>query len=156
MQVIQGDLFLKVGLNSITVNPSSVTRRMSDSLNQKLTQARIDCSDFKNVPPKAEETKEEYKERVKAWAEEQDKLNKDESADAYLKRQFEYRIYDDNMNYMYACVKAIAEMAGQGHKLGEISALDDVPIIQINNFVARVCKVAKVPIEFQEIQVDVE
>lgn len=150
MYVVHGDLYLKIGDNKILVNPSSITRRMSDQLNCKITKARIDNSEFKEVPPKEGETKDEYQERLKEWGKEQSKLRKGESAEEFLTRNFEYRAYKDNWGYLNDIVKAIAEVTNQANKFDEES-LKDTPTVDINNFIFRVCKVAKIPCEIEEV-----
>jgi hypothetical protein len=151
MLVLQGDIYLDAGKGNILVNPGKVTRRQSEAINAKLVEARVKNSDFGKLPPNDDETKDEYNTRFKEWAEKQDAERKDkESAWDVLKRNFEYRIYMDNMNFLFDCVKGIAEVTGQSSKVDE-DRLADIPLYQVNNFVVKVCKVAKVPCEFEEI-----
>jgi hypothetical protein len=151
MLVLQGDIYLDAGKGNILVNPAKITRRQSEAINSKLVEARVKNSDFGKLPPEDGETKDDYNARFKEWAEKQDADRKEsESAWDVLKRNFEYRIYMDNMNFLFDCVKGIAEVTGQGNKVDD-DRLADIPLFQVNNFVVKVCKVAKVPCEFEEI-----
>lgn len=155
MKLITGDLFLEVGPNkSILVDPLRITRRMSDTLNSKLGKCRLKYSVYDKIKPEEGESAKKFKARLKKWAVEQDKLTAKQSAEEFLTEIFESKAYKTNMDFMFDCVVSIAETMGQEAKLPDTEPLMDIPVVEINNFVARVCMAAKVPTEFEEIMVD--
>ena len=141
------DFYLDIGDKKIVINPSNISKREADKLNRKITQARIKNSAYGKLPPKEGETKPEYDKRYAEWAKEQDAKLKDETMEEFTQRMYSSIAYEDNMNYMYDVLCAIAEAYDQGFKVTPEAFLD-VPLGQANNFIVRVLNKAKIPIEF--------
>lgn len=171
------DLYLNVGSQKIVVNPWRITGVMSETLYGKIEDVIMN-SLFKEFPPLAGETREAYNARYAKWVEEKKEAAKkkdeapkkgkktaaepeaaedepeNETLKEFVRRQLNLTKYEDQMNYLYDCVKAIAEtFDNQGHK-ADIKALKDCPLIEVNNFVFKVCKYARVPISLEEITLE--
>lgn len=139
-----GDIYLNVGGKTILIPPFGITPRKSIQLNEKITQARIIASPFSKLPPEQDEKREDWVKRYNEFIAEEEKQKKEESAKAFLERTFDSTAFKDNLDYLFACVEAIAEVFGHKDKVDKES-LQDTPMIAINNFIARVCQKAKVP-----------
>lgn len=142
------DYFIMIQGQRLFVNPMAITVKKSNQLNEKITEARIKNSAYNKLPPKDGESKEAWLERFKEHVKSEDEQKKDESASDYVKRAFDPVAYKDNVNYMYDCLVAIAETFNQPNKVTK-EGFEDTSIVEINNFIARVLKKAKVPTEFE-------
>ncbi len=163
------DIFLNIGTNRLIVNVYSITGNQSKDLNNRLDLAVMN-SLFKDLPPLENESREAYDKRHSAWREaraksareekinppttkkkkaatdevaEAAKVDEEETLLAFIKSSLNLTKYDDQMDYLIDCVKAIAETFGQTNKVNA-AALMNEPLFEINNFVAKVCKYARI------------
>ena len=170
------DVFLNIGSQRLTVSVYSITRSISQTLNSKLDDAIMKTL-FKEFPPLANESREAYdarhkvylesrKEVAKRAKEETDSIPKkgkkaavaeepaeedipNETLRDYVRKQLQLTKYEDQLDYLFDCVISIAETFNQASKV-DVKALDNVPLLEINNFVFKVCKYAKIPIGLSE------
>lgn len=141
------DYFVIIGGVRLSINPHAITPNHSNKLNEKFTEARIKQHMYSKVPPKKDEKKEDWIKRYNDQIKKEEEKLKDELASDFVKRAIGDYGFKDNQDYMYDCLYAIAEVFDQATKVTK-EGFANSSISDMNNFIARVCKKAKVPTEF--------
>jgi len=138
------DYYLNIGGNQLTISPFAITPRKSLDLNEKITTLKIKFSPFGKLPPEDGESKEDYEKRFKEHFAKQDEGKDDETAEQFLERMYKSTQHSDNLDYLYECLLAVAEVFGKSGMVNK-EAFMDLPMVSVNNFVVNVMTKAKVP-----------
>lgn len=173
------DLYLNIGSQKLVVNVMRITGSISETLNSKLDLC-IMRSLFKDLPAEPSESREAYDLRYKKWQEEKKEALKkkeeapaakpkvkkgvaeehiepaaveDESLLSYVRKELGLTKYEDQMTYLEDCVAAIADTFDQSSKFDK-KALKNTSLVEINNFVFRVCKYSRISIGLELITLD--
>lgn len=145
------DLSINVGTRRLPVNPYKITGRHSETLNSKIGEIRAKLTLPKGLDLEPGETREDYEVRYKEWAEARNKEQKSKPLSEILTEAKTLDL-DTTLGFMYDCVNAIAEtFTSQGV---DVELLKDLPVYEVNNYVVRVCRFAKVPVELALIEIE--
>lgn len=152
------DYYLDVAGTKIIISPYTITPRQSMALYEETKRLRIKYSDFGKLPPNDDETREAYNERFKKEMQkkaEESKENKEELAKEALDKAYDLPVYKDNLEYLHDCVLAIVHVFSPA-MISKVTkeALQDTPIMETNNFVVKIFRQSKVPIEFSLMKVE--
>jgi hypothetical protein len=147
-----GDLFLQVGNRRVSVNPYRITGSHTKQLNDKIGEARAKANAPKDLAPEKGETKEDYDKRRSEWLKTQNENHDKRTVDEILKENNTLDLAS-SLGFMYDCVNAIAETF-QTRPIDSLDELDNEPLYEVNNFIVRVCRLARVPIELDIIKLE--
>lgn len=141
------DYYLDINGAKMTINPFNITPRMGAMLNEKITNARVAAFVSGKIAPEEGESKTDWIKRFNQHIKEENDKYQEEDAYSFIKRSVSTSVHKDNMQFMFDCLKSISEVFGQESKVTQ-DGFDNASVELMNNFICRICKKAKVPIEF--------
>ena len=145
---MDSDLFLNLGEQRIFIAPNAIKVKTTRVIREKMGDVKSKYSPYNKVPRKPKESGEDWTKRYLDFIGETSKMEEGESPDTYKTRLL--NPVDDNLDYTFDALKALAEVFGQGEKVTKDSFEESV-IGDVNAFISKILKKAKYPAtEFED------
>lgn len=140
-----GEVILEIPGHKINVNPYKLKKRDAESLCDKITQARIKITAYGKVPPKPDESREDWLTRYADFLAEQRKPKDGELASDYVGRMLEPTAFKDSMDFLYEITVACADLVNQGSKITE-DVFEELSLLEVENFIKPITKICRIPL----------
>lgn len=140
-----GELVLNLGTHSVYVDPYSILGKEAKQLQAKITESRMRLTAYGELPPRKEETREDWLKRYGEFKAEKQKPKENEEAEAYLNRIFEPTAFNDNMKFITEVLAHCCELRGQGSRITD-DVFDNLSLLEATSFIRSICTICRIPI----------
>ncbi len=142
---MNGEVLLKLSDHTIYVDPYAITGRDAKELQAKITESRMRLTAYGELPPKKDETREDWLKRYGEYKADKNKPVDGEAAEVYLNRIFEPTGFKENMKFLAEVLKHCCDLKGQGSRITE-DVFDDLSILEATSFIRSICTICRIPI----------
>jgi hypothetical protein len=132
--------------HQVNVKPYNIKRKEFNVLSAKIDAARVKASAYGKLPPKPDESRDDWVARYAKYLEKENLPKKGEKANDYVTRMSESEDYKNNSAFLQDVLIACCDIVNQGSRITP-AVMDEISTASAIIFVQSICRIGMISVK---------